>query len=298
MSTPKVTIGIPVYNGEDTIEKAVRSALEQTFEDLEVIVSDNQSTDRTSEIVSEIAAADSRVRYHRNPEPLPQNANFSQAATLARGEWFRWVGDDDWLEPKYIERCLEAVEQNPGAIAVTTYQKHVEPGGTEHFEQWTGARPTAERPLERLRVMLDLLRGSPFWIDPVYTFVNTEALRSTGLVKDGLRFADLLISCEMAMAGPWTHVSEFLCSRTYVPLPQGWRAYAQYTGRNARSVRSIVVGNTQRVVFVWYLARSVLRKRDWSVADRLQGVAAAIGYYVGTRADQIKRRIANLRASE
>jgi glycosyltransferase involved in cell wall biosynthesis len=297
MNTPRVTIGIPVYNGEETIEKAIRSALDQTFEDLEVIVSDNQSTDRTGEIVSAIAAVDSRVRYHRNPEPLPQNANFSQAAKLARGEWFRWVGDDDWLEQKYVERCLEAVAQDPEAIAVTTYQKHVEPDGTEHYEEWTGARPTQPTPVERLGVMLDLLRGNPFWIDPVYTFVKTESLRSTGLVKEGLRFADLLISCEMAMAGPWAHVPEFLCSRTYVPLPQGWKAYAQYTGRSAKTPGAIITANTQRVLFAWHVMRSVVGKRGWSPADKVRGVAAAVRYYFGTRTDQVKRRLNRIRSS-
>ena len=67
---PRVSIGLPVYNGENYLQDAMRSVLDQTFDDLELIVSDNASTDRSAEIAQDLAAADRRVRYFRNERNL------------------------------------------------------------------------------------------------------------------------------------------------------------------------------------------------------------------------------------
>ena len=99
----KVTIGIPVYNGEDFLEKAVDSLLSQTYEDFELIISDNASTDRTEEICRRYAAQDPRVKYVRNTENLGAAKNYNQLVDMAKGEYFKWAAHDDICLPIIIE---------------------------------------------------------------------------------------------------------------------------------------------------------------------------------------------------
>ena len=103
--TPKVSIGMPVYNGDKFIFEALDSLLAQTFADFELIVSDNASTDRTEAICREYAARDTRIRYIRQSENRGATANFQFVLDEAVGEYFMWAAaDDEWL-PTFILEC-------------------------------------------------------------------------------------------------------------------------------------------------------------------------------------------------
>src|SRR5215831_17134423 len=101
---PVATIGIPVYNGEAYLEEAIRSALAQTADDLEVVISDNASTDRTAEICNDYAQQDSRVRYFRNPRNLGAAPNYNIVLANARGRYFKWLAHDDRISPSYVAK--------------------------------------------------------------------------------------------------------------------------------------------------------------------------------------------------
>jgi glycosyltransferase involved in cell wall biosynthesis len=83
---PLVSVGMPVYNGERCIRQALDSVLGQTYENLEVIISDNASTDNTAEICLEYAARDQRIQYHRNPVNLGVIANLPRVFELSSGD--------------------------------------------------------------------------------------------------------------------------------------------------------------------------------------------------------------------
>ena len=117
-ASPRVSFGLPVRNGGSTISKAVESVLAQTFEDWELVISDNQSTDGTSEICRAYAAADARVRYVPTERDLSIHDNFRAAFYHSRGTYFRWCGDDDWLEPQYAERTVAALTTHPTSYCV------------------------------------------------------------------------------------------------------------------------------------------------------------------------------------
>ena len=106
---PRVSIALPVYNGERYLEQSIRSVLAQTFTDFELIVSDNASTDRTIEIVERFAAIDPRVVLLRNDENRGAAWNYNNAFEHATGEFFRWHARDDWFEPDLIESLVEAL---------------------------------------------------------------------------------------------------------------------------------------------------------------------------------------------
>src|SRR4051812_10040179 len=113
---PRVTIGVPVYNGEKFIRATVDSLLAQTFTDFELIISDNASTDGTEVISREYAAKDPRIIYVRNPRNLGPAANYNVPLDRARGEFFKWNAADDVCGPDFLKLCVEALDANPDAV--------------------------------------------------------------------------------------------------------------------------------------------------------------------------------------
>jgi glycosyltransferase involved in cell wall biosynthesis len=111
VSTPKVSIGMPVYNGEPFIREALDSLLAQTFTDFELIISDNASTDGTEAICREYTKKDRRVRYMRQPENMGAVVNFQFVLDEAEGEYFMWAAADDIWEPSWVEILLPVSEK-------------------------------------------------------------------------------------------------------------------------------------------------------------------------------------------
>jgi len=115
-NVPLVSIGIPVYNGEKTIREVIDSLLSQDFNDFELIISDNASTDSTGSICQMYTKRDPRVHYHLNETNLGHIANFNGLIHLARGKYFMWAADDDWWEPDYVSCMVDALDNNPDAV--------------------------------------------------------------------------------------------------------------------------------------------------------------------------------------
>jgi glycosyltransferase involved in cell wall biosynthesis len=113
---PLLSVGVPVYNGERFLADALESALGQEYPNLEVLISDNASTDSTPDICRRFKA-DSRVRYSRSPETTEPIANFGRVLGMARGEYFTWLAHDDVLtSPSYAATLVETLEANPDAV--------------------------------------------------------------------------------------------------------------------------------------------------------------------------------------
>src|SRR5215471_14033382 len=100
----RVSLGLPVYNGQRYLAGAIQAILDQTFSDFELIICDNASTDETESICRDLAARDPRVRYHRNPANIGAAPNFNKTFELSTGEYFKWLAHDDLHEPTYLQR--------------------------------------------------------------------------------------------------------------------------------------------------------------------------------------------------
>ncbi len=214
--TPKVSIGIPVYNGAATLPGALDSWLQQTCDDFEVVVSDNASTDETEQIARDYQARDGRVQYFRNDENLGQIANFNLAFTRSRGKYFRWAGCNDWWEPNYIERCAATLDAHPEAILVTCQHKYHADDGSVIYEEYHGPRVSDPRPQRRFARMLWFLHQSRYIFDPIYSMVHSEALHRTPLLQMMLG-TDLLLAAELSLLGPFCHVQECLVHQHVTP---------------------------------------------------------------------------------
>lgn len=126
---PKVTIGLPVYNGENYLSEAIESILNQTFPDFELIISDNASSDRTEEICRHYKKKDNRIRYYRAKTNLGAALNYNRTFELARGEYFKWSAHDDVLEPEYLQKCVEILDSEPDFILCQTEVKIINSKG-------------------------------------------------------------------------------------------------------------------------------------------------------------------------
>ena len=116
---PAISIGMPVYNGEKNLPRILNSLSEQTYKDIELIISDNASTDATEKICREYASRDNRIRYIRQPENLGAVANFQYVLNEARGEYFMWAAADDIRSPDFLELNHSFLELHPDYVAST-----------------------------------------------------------------------------------------------------------------------------------------------------------------------------------
>lgn len=116
MSLPLVTIGVPAYNEGAYIREALESLLKQTYQNLEIVVADNGSTDDTAKVCQEFAAKDPRIVHVRHPRNIGQNANFNHLPRVASGTYFCWASAHDLLDSNFVERCIETLEARPEAV--------------------------------------------------------------------------------------------------------------------------------------------------------------------------------------
>jgi hypothetical protein len=119
MPVSLVTIGIPAYNRPGGLERTLRSVLAQDHPEVEVLVSDDASPDAAvQEVALQFASADARVRVIRQPHNLGHAGNYQFVLEAARGEYFMWLSDDDWIDPDYVGRCLAALRADPATLLV------------------------------------------------------------------------------------------------------------------------------------------------------------------------------------
>ena len=116
---PLVTIGIPTFNRAHLLIRAINSACQQKYQNLEIVISDNFSSDRTEALCRAALKTDHRIRYLRQPENMGPVENFRNVLDAAQGEFFMWLGDDDWIDLDYIEKCLHELDENPTIFLVS-----------------------------------------------------------------------------------------------------------------------------------------------------------------------------------
>jgi glycosyltransferase involved in cell wall biosynthesis len=128
---PLVSVGLPVFNGEAFLEDAIRSVLAQKLDDLELILCDNASHDRTAEICRDYEARDSRIRYFRNARNLGAAANYNLAFSHARGHYFKWLAHDDRMLPSFLSKAYRVLEERTDAVLCNTVVSYIDSTGAQ-----------------------------------------------------------------------------------------------------------------------------------------------------------------------
>ena len=199
---PLVSVGIPVFNGQNYLDEAIRSVLSQTIDDLELVICDNASTDRTAEICQDHAASDKRVVYARNEHNLGAIPNYNRAFDLARGRYFKWLAHDDRILPRFLEATVGALETDPAAVLCNSVVEYIGRNGQRLANYETVLRDGADdRPSERFAALV--LRSHSV-VDVFATFRRSAWL---GNRKGSFHGEDRAFLAYMALKGR-THSGE------------------------------------------------------------------------------------------
>ncbi|TAK02986.1 MAG: glycosyltransferase, partial [Candidatus Manganitrophaceae bacterium] len=207
--TATLSIGMPVYNGERFLREALDSILSQTFEDFELIISDNASTDGTEEICRAYAAKDNRIRYFRSERNLGAAWNFNRVFELSKGKYFKWAAHDDVYAPEFVGRCIEILDQHPSIILCFAAEaKIIDEQGREikHYVDRIDIR--SPRPYKRFLDLIDHLE----LCHPIFGVIRSDILKKTPLHGNYVA-SDVVLLAELALRGPFYGIREPLFYR-------------------------------------------------------------------------------------
>jgi glycosyltransferase involved in cell wall biosynthesis len=209
---PRVSIGLPVFNGENYLEEALDSILAQTYSDFELIISDNASTDRTEEICRAYTARDKRIRYFRNGTNLGAAKNFNRVFELSSGEYFKWATHDDLCAPEYLERCVEILDREPDIVLCYPKTSIIDEHGEFVENYFDGFNLRSPKPHERFRDFFH----APGLCNPIVGLIRASALRRTALIGN-YPSSDRVLLGELALRGRFYEVPERLFFRRKHP---------------------------------------------------------------------------------
>ena len=204
-STPLVSVGLFVYNGERFIEETLNSILNQTFTDFELIISDNASTDRTAEIVEAYAEHDRRIRYFRSEKNMGAGWNVRRVYELATGKYFKQAAVDDLLEPNFLHHCVQVLENDPGCVLAYTKTKEIDENGAFIKNYVTPIIADSEDPVTRFRGML--LVSS--WCYQIFGVMRMSALRKIPPQGSHVN-GDGVLLARMSLLGRFYEVPDYL----------------------------------------------------------------------------------------
>jgi len=223
---PRVSIGLPVYNGEAYLAEAIDSLLAQTFTDFELIISDNGSTDATREICLERAGRDQRVRYFRSEVNVGAMRNFNRVVKLARGEYFKWAAHDDLHAPSCVERCVEALDRDPSIVLAFPRSQEVDESGEVIAMKGGGIDAHSTDVVARFRELIRL----DYSCELVFGMMRSRMLGHTRLLAD-YADCDRVLLAEIGLAGRIEEVPDYL----FIHRQHDGRSVSQYKSRQWRA---------------------------------------------------------------
>ncbi len=215
-NTHRLSIGLPVYNGEKYLAETLDSLLLQTFCDFELIISDNASSDRTQEICTSYAKQDSRIRYHRQSENLGASANYNLVFAESDAKYFKWAAHDDLYAPTFLERCMELLDEREDVVLAFTRGQEIDENGvvTREYPDREGIAEMND--YQRFKSMV--VGYQPFI--PVFGVAHRKTLAQTKLIG-GYSGSDRPLIGELALRGNLFEVPEILFSYR-VHREQSW----------------------------------------------------------------------------
>ena len=208
MAEPRVSVGIPVYNGESYLDEAIRSVRAQTLGDLEIVVSDNGSSDASADIAARHAAEDSRIRVVRQPENRGAAWNYNELLRLARAPLFKWMPADDRMAPRHLERCVAALEAAPGAVLAYPQTELIDAEGRVVGTYADGLALLEREPWRRAAHFVRVIN----LCNAVLGVFRSDVLRRTRQIQS-FAGADAVLLLEIALRGPVLEVPELLFQR-------------------------------------------------------------------------------------
>lgn len=217
----RVSIGLPVFDGEAFVGQAIESTLAQSFEDFELVISDNASTDGTEDICQSYAAKDRRIRYYRNQTNLGASKNFNRVFELSLGTYFKWESYDDVIAPNFLSRCVEILDEDASVVLAFSRMSIIdEHGGV--IKQNLPLRPenvNSRKPQDRFANLI-IDRHGCFH---VWGVMQSEVLRQTRLMGS-------YIGCDRGF------LAEIGLRGRYYIVPENLFFLRHHSGRSVKAV--------------------------------------------------------------
>lgn len=239
--SPRISIGLPVRNGDRFLQQTLDSLLVQTYRNYELIISDNASTDCTEAICRGYAAKDTRIRYYRNDSNIGIHGNINRLFVLSKGEYFKLASADDLCEPECLARCLDVLQNEPSAVLAYPRARFIDESGNPLPTHDPGWDIQSEVASERLRYVIT----NRHWVNAFYGLVRCAALSETHLLAN-YPGGDYRLLAELSLLGTFIEIPDCLISRR---LHSG--AYSQNTSTPSR-MQEFHGGARKRICLPFY----------------------------------------------
>jgi glycosyltransferase involved in cell wall biosynthesis len=215
---------MPVFNGEKYLREALDSILAQTYQDFEIIISDNASTDRTKQICQEYLTKDSRIRYYRNEKNLGAPRNYNRVFELSSGEYFKWAACDDVHAPEFLQKCVSILDEDPSVVLCHSKTARIDEHGTlvGNYDDRTLMKISSWKPHERFGDLISI--RNPCWY--IFGVIRASPLKMTPLHGSYVG-ADRNLLAEIGLLGRIYEIPEYLFFRR--DHPQAYtRAFCEH----------------------------------------------------------------------
>ena len=217
-NTPKISIGLPVFNGEKYISQTIEAILSQTFTDFELIITDNASTDCTQSICKTFAAQDERIRYIRNPENIGAAANYNKCFKLSRGQYFRWNAHDDLINDVFLEKAAAFLDSHQETDTACASISYIDKNGNKRKQSTKKTRDIKPYRASDIKTIPDMTKISAAekycalvdlcgFDNAIFGLIRREAVKKTSLHQKYYA-SDQAFVAELGMAGNFTMVPE------------------------------------------------------------------------------------------
>ena len=219
---PAISVALPVFNGEKFLDEAISSVLSQTFQNLELIIADNCSTDNSLAIARNWADRDSRIQILESHENLGAAPNFNRAFAAASGEYFKWAACDDVLQTDFLQKCIDRFKKQPHVVLVYSDALDIDENGQTIgpiYDSNVRMEVDSEDPVVRFR---DLVLPNHSCIS-VFGLIRHSVLAHTGLIGPFVG-SDRVLLVQLALQGPFSRIDEPLI------------LHREHAGRSTRSI--------------------------------------------------------------
>jgi len=209
---PLVTIGIPVYNGGERLRRALDAILAQEYPNLEIIISDNASTDQSPTIIREFLSRREGARTVRQEQNIGASGNFEFLMREAHGKYFFWASCDDYWHPQFVSRNVAQLESAPEAgLALTGVDRIYDDFTPLDSVRFAGALDPSRA--SHWRAAMNCASGVPYHLG-VYGLWRLDFMRRVFRGYPLFFAADRLFLCGVALATRFTYVDDPLYVRT------------------------------------------------------------------------------------
>ncbi len=274
-SIPLISVGIPVYNDEKFIKKAIESVLNQTFTNFELIISDNASTDSTSDICEEYAKKDKRIKYIKQDENINLLPNYNFVLEKAESKYFVWLEADDFWYPQFLEKNIQVLESNEKFVAsagnIEYYGEGIDNGIEKHESKFKNyikkkqstdskfkyIHPVSGKFEEKINFYLRFNRGSG-----IYAVYRTNIIKKSS-IKKPIAAWDLIIILNALRYGD-LHVFEETMMKRYSLGTSTKGVIAEYRNKQISLLDMIVPNSTFAIWTIKNLGIKIFMKNiDW-----------------------------------